>query len=152
MKTFLILAGIGLVCLLLIIRLFFIGRDNYQKEREWFTQNLKYEFSAEIDSIGMFNQTVGRVYGRITSGQPLTYREDSLRNSLKKHEKLRLITRHRNDSIVFVFFSAHETKKGDSLRVSSSANTITLFREGKQVMQTPFSDNLNGWGKPPIGN
>jgi hypothetical protein len=152
MKTFLIFAGVALVCLLLIIRFFFSQFSSHQKEREWFVRNIRYEFSATIDSVRMFNQVTGRLHARITAGDPRTYREDSLENSFKKHAELEFISKHRGDSISFFLHNANQIKKGDSVRVSSSGDAITIFREGKQVAVAKMSDSLNGWSKPPIGN
>ncbi len=146
------MAGVALVFLLLVVRFFFTERNTHEKEREWFARNLKYEFSVTIDSVHIFNRTTGRLHGSITAGYPLTYREDSLRNSLKKYEKLQFISKQRGDSITFILYNANEIEKGDSLRISSTENSITVFRTGKQLSSTPLSGTLNGWGKAPIGN
>src|SRR6187431_734656 len=99
MKTFLIFAGIGLVCILLMIRFFFSEFNSGDKEREWFVQNLRYEFSIEVDTVQIYYGTRGQLSGHVTTGDPKFYREDSLQNSLKKHERLWLLNKHRNDSI-----------------------------------------------------
>jgi len=148
MKTFLIIAGVGLVCLLLIIRLFFSAFNSHEKEREWFVHNLRYEFSVAVDSVQGDNRSF--VDGRITAGDPHLYREDSLKNSLKKFEKLILTVNYRNDSIRFLVQIEDEIRKGDSIRISSEKNSITLFRTGKQVATAQLSEALTGWGKAPF--
>lgn len=149
MKTFLIFAGVGLVCLFLIVRFFFSEFNTHEKEREWFVQNLRYEFSVEIDSVQKNYRTFAR--GRVTAGDPRFYREDSLKNSLKKHERLLLVTKYHNDSIRFTLDEfAGEILKGDSIRFSSKANSVTGFRAGKQVFTAQLSDVITGWGKPPF--
>jgi hypothetical protein len=148
MKTFFILAGIGLVCLLLVVRLFFAAQSGQEKEREWFVRSLGYEFSVAVDSVQQYRRSF--VNGRITAGKPRLYREDSLKNSLTKHGNLLLVTSYRNDSIRFAVEIAGGIRKGDSIRISSKENSITVFRFGKQVASTPFSGALNGWGKPPF--
>jgi hypothetical protein len=150
MKTFLIIAGVGLVCLLLMIRFFFSEFNTHDKEREWFVQNLRYEFSFEVDTVQIYYNTRGQLSGRVTTGDPKFYREDSLQNSLKKHERLWLLNKHRNDSIAFNVQIANEIQKGDSVRISSKENSITVFRAGKQVATTLFTNEVNGWGKPPF--
>lgn len=149
MKTFLILAGVGLVSLLLIITLIFSEFNTHEKEREWFVRNLRYEFSIAVDSVQRHYRTFAD--GRVTAGEPHFYREDSLKNSLKKHEKLFLVTDYRNDSISFTLEEfAGEMRKGDSIRFSSTENSITGYRAGKQVFTAQLSDVLSGWGKAPF--
>lgn len=149
MKTFLIFAGVGLVCLLLMIRFFFSEFNSHEKEREWFVRNLRYEFSITVDSVQRHYRTFA--HGRITAGDPHFYREDSLKNSLKKHERLLLITKYKNDSIRFILEEfTGEIRKGDSIRFSSKENSVTGFRAGKKVLTVKLSDVLSGWGKPPF--
>lgn len=148
MKTFLILAGVGIICLLLVIRLSFSEFNSHENEREWFIRNLRYEFSVAVDSVQRFNRTF--VDGRVTAGDPHFYREDSLENSLTKHEKMILVRSYRNDSIRFIVKIADEIRKGDSVRLSSSGNSITIFRAGKQVATAHLSEAITAWGKPPF--
>ena len=149
MKTFLIFAGVGLVCLLLMIRFFFSEFSSHDKEREWFVQNLRYEFSVSVDSVQRHHRSF--VDGRITAGDPHLYREDSLKNSLQKHGHLQFVTAYKNDSISFVLDEfPEEVRKDDSIRVSSKENSVTVFRDGKQVITRRLSDVLMGWGKPPF--
>lgn len=148
MKTFLIIAGAGLVCLLLVIRIFFSAFNSHEKEREWFIRNLRYEFSVAVDSVQRNNRTF--VDGRVVAGDPHFYREDSLKNSLKKHEKLILTINYKNDTIRFLVLIADEIRKGDSVRLSSTENSITVFRDGKQVATAQLSEAITGWGKGPF--
>lgn len=149
MKTFLIFAGVGLVCLLLMIRFFFSEFNSHDKEREWFVRNLRYEFSVAVDSVQRYHRTF--VDGRISAGDPHLYREDSLKNSLEKHGHLQLVTRYQNDSISFALDEfPEEVKRGDSILFSSKENSIIVFRAGKQVISAKLSDVLSGWGKPPF--
>lgn len=150
MKTYLILGGVALVFFLLLIRFIFVEKGSHEAEREWFTRNLKYEFSVTVDSVKMFNPTTGRIHARIVEGNPLIYREDSLKNSFKKHEKLRFISNHRQDSVYFVLLNANLVRKGDSIRISSEQNNITVFHKGEQVSAISFSDTITGWGKAPL--
>lgn len=148
MKTFLILAGVGLVSLLLVIRLFFSAQSGQEKERDWFVRSLRYEFSVAVDSVERYHRAF--VTGRVKAGNPRLYREDSLKNSLTKHGNLRFITSYRNDTIKFALEVKEEILKGDSIRISSKENSVTGFRAGKPVFTAPLSQMLNGWGKPPF--
>ena len=147
-KTLLILGGIGLLCFLLIIRLFFRQNNRMTEEREWFARALRYEFSAEVDSVRMFNKHSGKLWCRVTSGDPQVDREDSLKRSFREHDMLYLIFHKSADSIIFLVPNGNLVAKGDSVRVSSQKNTIQFFRDGKQVAIDQLSNTLTGFGRP----
>src|SRR3954449_12165055 len=100
-KTLLILGGVALLSLLLIARLLFRQQSNMVGEREWFIKSLRYEFSAQVDSVRMFNQNAGKLWCSITAGNPQVHREDSLKKLFKKHDMLYLIFHRSGNSIVF---------------------------------------------------
>jgi hypothetical protein len=147
-KTLLILGGIGLVAMLLVIRLFFKQSNGMREEREWFVKGLRYEFSAQVDSIRMFNENTGRLWCRITSGNPQVHREDSLKLSFKEHDMLYLIFHQSGDSIIFLVPNGKEIAKGDSVRVSSEKNSIQFFRDERVVATDELSNTLTGYGRP----
>ena len=147
-KSLLILGVIGLVCFLLVARLFFRQNNRMTTEREWFAGALRYEFSAKVDSVRMFNANTGRLWCRITAGDPQVHREDSLKQSFKDHDMLYLIFHRSADSIIFIVPNGNLVAKGDSVRVSSRKNTIQFFREGKQVATDELSNTLTGFGRP----
>ncbi len=118
------------------------------KEREWFAKALRYEFSAQVDSVRMLNENTGRLWCRLTSGNPQSHREDSLKRLFKEHDMLYLIFHQSGDSIIFLVPNGNLVAKGDSVRVSSEKNTIQFFREGKQVATDQLSKTLTGFGRP----
>ena len=147
-KTLLILACIGLLSLLLISRLFFMQDSRMTDERKWFVSGLRYEFSAQVDSVRMFNANTGRLWCRITSGDPQVHREDSLKRSFKEHDMLYLIFHQSADSIIFLVPNGNLVAKGDSVRVSSQKNSIQFFRDGQKVASDELSKTLTGFGRP----
>ena len=147
-KTLLIIGGIGLFCLLLFVRILFRQSSGMTEEREWFAKALRYEFSAQVDSVRMFNVHTGRLWCRLTAGDPLIHREDSLKRSFKEHDMLYLIFYRSADSIIFIVPNGNLVAKGDSVRVSSQKNTIQFFRDGKQVATDPLSTTLTGYSRP----
>jgi hypothetical protein len=147
-KTLLILAGIFLFCLLLIVRLFFKQHSGMTEEREWFVKALRYEFSAKVDNVRMFNEHTGRLWCRVTSGDPQTHREDSLKPLFKEHDMLYLIFKRSADSIIFIIPNGDLVAKGDSVHVSSKENSIQFFRNGRQVATDELSNTLTGFGRP----
>ena len=147
-KSLLILGGIGLLCILLVVRLVFKQRSGMTEEREWFTTALRYEFSAQVDSVWMLNQNTGKIWCRLTAGDPQIHREDSLKRLFKEHDMLYLIFRRSGDSIIFLVPNGNLVLKGDSLRVSSKRNTIQFFRDKEQVATDQLSTTLIGYGRP----
>ena len=148
-RTLLIFGAIALLCFLLIVRLFFKQHSDFIDERGWFAKSVRYEFSAKVDSIWMYNEHSGRLRCLLTQGNPKIDREDSLKTLFKDHDMLYLIYERSGDSITFILPEhANLVKIGDSLRVSSQENNIRFFREGKEVVNDPLSDVLTGFGRP----
>src|SRR5688572_6684279 len=145
-KTLLILGGIGLLCILLVVRLFFRQKNSMTEERGWFTKALRYEFSAQVDSVWMLNQNTGKIWGRLTSGDPQIHREDSLKRLFKEHDMLYLIFHRSGDSIIFLVPNGKLVLKGVS--VSSERNTIQFFWDKKKVATDQLSTTLIGYGRP----
>jgi hypothetical protein len=146
-KTFRILIAVGLMCVLLVIRLFFKQNNSMAEEREWFASALRYEFSAQVDSVRMFNENTGRLWCRLTAGDPQVDREDSLKVLFKEHDMLYLIFHRSADSIIFIIPNGNLVAKGDSVRVSSQKNTIRFFRDGQPVATDQLSNTLTGFGR-----
>ena len=148
-KTLLILGGIGLMCALLIARLLFKQRSNFIGERAWFAKALRYEFSARVDSVWMYNDHAGRLRCLLTEGDPQIHREDSLKRMFQEHDMLYLIYERSADSIVFILpENANLIDIGDSVRVSSKENAIRFFRDRKLVASDSLSNALTGFGRP----
>lgn len=148
-RTVLILGGIALVMLLLTARALFYQKSSATDERKWFIKALRYEFSAQVDSVIMFNHNSGRLRCLLTRGDPRIDREDSLKRSFKHHDMLYLIFKRSGDSITFVLPNrANLVAKGDSVRVSSGKNSIEFFRAGKPVATDSLTETLTGFSRP----
>jgi len=148
-KTILILGGIALLILLLTVRVFFRQKNGVEDERKWFARSLRYEFSARVDSVRMFNENSGRLRCRLTSGKAQMDREDSLKRLFKQHDMLYLIFKRSADTITFVLPNhAKLVAKGDSVRVSSHENKIQFFRAGKPLVTDSLSEALTGYSRP----
>lgn len=147
-KTLIVLGIVGILTVLLIMLLFFKQHGGMDEEREWFARELRYEFSARVDSVRMFNQTTGRLWCRITSGDPKVDREDSLKRSFQEHDMLYLIFHRSGDSIIFLIPNGNLVTRGDSVRVSSERNSIEFFRDKKRVASDKLSSTLTGFGRP----
>ena len=75
-RTVLILMGIALLTLLLAVRILFKQKRGATDERKWFVKALRYEFSAQVDSVWMFNPNAGRLRCLLTMGDPRIDQED----------------------------------------------------------------------------
>jgi hypothetical protein len=98
--------------------------------------------------VRMLNPNTGKLWCRVTSGDPQSHREDSLKPSFQEHDMLYLIFKHSGDSIVFLVPNAKAVAKGDSVRISSKQNTIQFFRNGKSVVKDELTNTLTGFGRP----
>lgn len=148
-RTILILGGIALLMLLLTVRMLFKQKSTVTDERKWFVKALRYEFSAKVDSVWMFNQDAGRLRCLLTAGDPQIDREDSLKKLFKHHDMLYLIFKRSMDSVTFVLTNhANMVAKGDCVRVSSRENSIQFFRDGKPVAADSLSETLTGFSRP----
>jgi hypothetical protein len=148
-KTWLVLGGIALVCGLLVFRVIFLQQSNFMSEREWFVKGVRYEFSARVDTVFMYNENSGRLRCILTAGNPQIDREDSLKTLFKDHDMLYLIYQRDDDSITFIMPNhANHVAKGDSVRVSSQRNYIHFFRNGKPVVTDSLTETLTGYGTP----
>jgi hypothetical protein len=148
-KTILMLGGIALLVLLLLARIVFKQKNGVAEERRWFAKSVRYEFSARVDSIKMFNPNAGRLQCVLTAGDPQIYREDSLKKLFKHHVMLYLIFKRSHDSITLVVPNhARLIEKGDSMRISSLENRIQFFRQGKLIVADSLSESLTGFSRP----
>lgn len=149
-RSLLILGSIAIISILLIVRLVFVHKNKLGEEKKWFAKSLQYEFSVTIDSIFLYNQYGGRVMAHVTNGNPQFYREDSLKNHFEEHSMMYFVYRHSGDSVTFVLPFANKLKEGDSLRISSSADKMIIFRAGKLVTPELFSTSIVGYGSSPF--
>lgn len=148
-KTLQIIIGIALVCALLIARLIFKQKSDFENEREWFAKAVGYEFSATVDTVWTYNNHSGKLRCVLTQGDPQIHREDSLKRKFKEHDMLYLVYKRSGDTILFIFPDrANLIAKGDRVEVSSSQNKIQFFRDGKLVVSDSLSHALTGFGRP----
>jgi hypothetical protein len=95
-----------------------------------------------VDSVRMFNGETGRLWCRITSGDPQVGREDSLKRSFKEHDMLYLIFHRSADSIIFLVPKGNLVAKGDSVRARQPiAIMFRLPASCQQIDICKFSSN-----------
>ena len=149
MKRWIILTTIILLVLLLIRLGFKIskGHDEMMEERKWYAQQLRYDFSATIDTV-IWNKEKDRfgiVLSHITRGILNTNVEDSLQSHLKTHKLVRLNLSNTLNEFKIVLvppLSADTYLPGDSIVVISASDQIRFFRDGKKITDRTISEVL----------
>ena len=119
-----------------------IGR--FKTEKEWYVQQLKYTFSAEIDTVIMRNKKkgFGLIVFHLTQGAANTSVEDSLNRHLTHFKRIEFLRLKPDEKIEIISGTAGRCAQGDSISVNSSNNKIMVFREGNKVSETQVSESL----------
>jgi hypothetical protein len=114
------------------------------QERELYAQQLRYDFSMQIDTLSFLsgNAGPGKVAGKITRGTAIQSREDSLANSLKHFDRLYFNESKTPGSVRFVMPGADRFQKNDSIVVNSYQNEIKFFRNGSLRYEDKLSNLL----------
>src|SRR5687768_11500517 len=117
MKTFLIVAGILVIVLLLGFRILYGKFSGGKEERTWYTQQLHYNFSAEIDTVIMLRGSagLGRIVCTKVIGEVNPSVEESLNYHLTNHKSLRLLKTSPDNKLEFLIIGAEQYLPGDSL-------------------------------------
>jgi hypothetical protein len=149
-KTLLIVASILLIVFLLGSRLVYTKFSGGKEERVWYARQLRYNFSARIDTVIMLrgNVGLGKIVCRLMEGKPNPAIEDSLNQQLKRHRSLRLLMPLRQNQLEFLIPGAEHYLPGDSLLVNSASNTISFFRNGTELSVHELSAMLEARGNP----
>jgi hypothetical protein len=142
---------------LLVFRLIFKQKkkfDRFQEEREWYVQNLHYDFAAEVDTVALDqpnqNYSPGMVVCTLTRGD-FNYRtEDSLKRKLQHHKRLRFNEMKERGYIRFVMPSANRFVQGDCLLVRSDSNRVEFYREKKRFYKAELSALLTAKMREPF--
>lgn len=149
MKTFLLISGILVVCLL-GFRILYVKMNGGTTEREWYTSHLHYDFSARVDSVVMLRGDVGlgKIICSLTKGKPSLTVEDSLGRHLTHHKSLRLLLPPSGNNLEFILMGAEHITPGDSIIVHSGNDIIRFFRNGSMFYQNELSTTLEARGNP----
>ena len=119
---------------LLVVRLGYKAFNKVRErevERQWYVENLRYDFTAIVDTIIMRDGATvgfGTILGEVIEGSYNPRIEDSLNNQLKLFSSLRLNTSNRAGRIRFHFRDAGSYTKGDTFRINSANDQILFFR------------------------
>ena len=145
-KKIYLLVGI-VVVVLLVSRIGFkiySRREKFGEEREWYRQQLSYEFASTIDSIRFLNGDVGpaRIHCTLTRGTLDPSLEDSLNKKLHHFTYLRFNESRSEDKIRFVMPGAERFHQGDCVVVNSFTDHLQLFRKKSEIYTDKLSNLL----------
>jgi hypothetical protein len=118
--------------------------EKFGEEREWYRQQLNYEFASTIDSVRFLDGEVGtgRLYCTLTKGILNPSIEDSLSKKLQHFTYLRFNESQSEDQVRFVMPGADRFHKGDCVVVNSITDNIQLFRRGSEIYTDRVSNLL----------
>ena len=121
---------LGLLVLRLGYKAFNKARDR-EEERQWYAENLRYDFTAIVDTVIMRDGATvgfGTVIGEVIEGTYHPQVEDSLNDQLKLFSSLRLNTSKKEGRIRFHFRDAGSYTNGDTFRIISENDQILFLR------------------------
>ena len=147
---------IGLITTIVIMTLTMVFAIKWRKEKErsqnkekkWYVENLEYDFSARIDTAFILKQHYGfgQVYCTPVSIKKFNYyKEDSLKNYLTQHDRLRFIWRDKRGQINFIVISGALGINGDSVYINSNDDKIVVFKNGTKTGEMRISSGLEGY-------
>ncbi len=127
--------------------LFYLAIETDSKkdqEKEWYSLNLGYEFCAVVTDKVELTQKWGYGYLECSTMDKIhMWNEDSLNAKLIYNKKLRFINVKENGRIEFLVQGIINTFIGDSICISSSKNSIEVYRNGKLTSNRNISQSLN---------
>ncbi|CAN5301798.1 hypothetical protein BH09BAC3_BH09BAC3_19040 [soil metagenome] len=143
MKKWLVICGSILLMILLVVRLIITANDDSKEERSWYVNQLHFNISGEIDSIKSFNDgKQGRIFFHLTKGSIEKSHEKRVNKKLKHNEYLRFLFYKNGDEIYISIFKPDLYLAGDSIRINTDANSIRIYREGKEISNSKVLTSL----------
>lgn len=145
-KKIYLLVGIAVV-VLLVGRIGFNLYSRIQKfgeERDWYRQQLTYEFASTVDSISFIEGETGpaKIHCTLTRGTLDPSLEDSLNKKLQHFTYLRFNESKSEDNIRFVMPGAERFHPGDCVVVNSYTDHLQLFRQRSEIYTDRLSNLL----------
>lgn len=129
---------------LLIIGVVLMAKSNREESelKNWYANQLRYNFSTRIDTVVHLNQKwgYGEVFLSINHTALNLYREDSLNKTLKY--PIRFLRKDYYKKIKFVIPNSQEYEKGDSVYIDSRTQQISIYRDKTLISTVRISRAL----------
>jgi len=121
--------------------------NNLVDQKEWFIKELRYDFSAQIDSIDHFDNSDAYLICHLTKGQIKDGIEDSLNEFVTHYGHLRLLLGKPPEQMRIWTRTSNKYQVGDSVCLRSTEDVIEFFRYGRIIDQTTMNKALDvrGW-------
>lgn len=133
-KRTLLVVGVSVV-VILIAHQVYLHTSNLQNERAWYIASLHYDCSAKVISI----VRPGRALIHVTDGIMNDSVEWKLKPQVQSHQLLHFAIA--KDSLYDIRVP-EEVAKGDSIRLNSDKDQMTIFRSGKIYKNTSILEHL----------
>jgi hypothetical protein len=140
MKRTLIIIGSVIVLILLIVRMIFVQSGKQDEARREFVSKLDYDFTAMVDSVGLFNANapVGFIYLKMPR-DTVENRERKISRGLRKKYSFRFLV-PRKGRLEFFSKDARKFKSGDSLLIKAAEDKMRLMRGDSLVAEFKISE------------
>lgn len=140
MKKALIWTTIILLFSLLIWNMGSAHVKGVKSEKEWYLSQLKFDFSATLDSAERQGQAlVNVVEGRIDFN-----RENELKKKLRFNGMLDLFLYRGDGKLDLMITNPVRLEKGDSAYVNTDLRKAQFFRDGQMIYEQPLLKSLRG--------
>lgn len=137
-KWIIVFASVGILSFL-ILRLFNNHVDGVRNERQWYIEQLNFEFSAVIDSVRRRH-----ILLHLKEEDIDWHQESRVKKKLKYNGVLDLFLYRANHRIELKIDSANLYLKGDSIYLNSNKNLIRIYRANKLISEYELSESLKG--------
>ena len=109
--------------------------NDSESEKQWYVNQLGFEFSGEVDSVIMHGKYHGLLVFHLTKGGIEKSREAKLQHELKDNGSLRLFVHYPKGQFEMITPIAYKYLRGDSIYVNTSEDRISLYRNDKLISQ-----------------
>jgi len=145
MKQWTIISISILVLFLLTIRMCKRRIDNAKDEKQWYIDNLHFDFSGSVDSVQSFPGNRGRLFFHITNGDMKRTTEYGLNKQLEFNGELQLIRRTADRKLtIFIRNDIDKFQKGDSITINTDEGKIKNFRNQELISEKELISSLSG--------
>jgi len=141
MKRSIIIVLSAVLIISATVRLLVKTEGEFEGERQSYIRNLKYDFSAKVDSIVVVNSKKGRGFlvCQLTDVKLTRLLEDSLNQRLKNHEWVRFLFFNSKGQAQIFLKEIFNYNVGDSICVNSNTDKFYVYRNGKPISESSVS-------------
>ena len=140
MKKALIWTAIVAFLLLLIWNMGSDHVNGVKSEKEWYLSQLKFDFSAVLDSA----EEKGQALFHVTHGHIELDKEARLKDQLRFNGLLDLFLYRQDGKIDLMVSDEVQLEKGDSIYINTDIKIARFFRGGEMIYEQSLLKSLRG--------